>query len=245
MKKLLTVLAIACLPVTAFGAGGAVELDQARNDLSNTASLQRGAKYYMNYCLGCHSLEYVRYKRLAEDLQISESELEQNLMFTADKATEMVTIAMPEQDAENWFGRTPPDLSLVARSRGADWIYTYLRTFYIDESARFGVNNRVLENASMPHVLWPLEGLKRAVYKTEVDDEGEHRVFKEFETVRPGSMTSDQYDRAVRDIVNFLEYVGEPAKLKRESMGFWVLAYIFLFILFTYLLKREFWRDVH
>ncbi|MDX1443567.1 MAG: cytochrome c1 [Gammaproteobacteria bacterium] len=237
---------MAFTPLAVSAAGGGAALDAANNDLSNTASLQRGAKYYVNYCLGCHSLQYVRYNSLVEDLDLTEDQVMQNLAFTAEKPTEMMTIAMGQDDGERWFGKAPPDLSLTARSRGADWIYTYLRSFYVDESRPFGVNNTVLKGASMPHVLAPLQGYQKAVFETEVDADGtEHTSFKGFEQVSEGSLSEEEYNQVVRDITNFLDYVGEPVQLERKSLGIGVLAFLLIFFLFAYFLKREIWKDVH
>lgn len=213
----------------------------ANNDITNQASLQRGAKYYMNYCLGCHSLEYVRYQRIAQDLNIPEEVMLENLAFTGDKIGDMVLNAMPAEDSEEWFGLAVPDLSLVARSRNPDWIYNFLRSFYLDESTETGTNNMMLPNAAMPHVLWPLQGIQKATW--EEDEEG-HRSFAGFETVREGRLTTEEYDRTVRDIVNFLDYVGEPVQAERKRIGFWVLAFIGVFIFLAILLKKEFWRDI-
>ena len=244
--KIICSLFLAFTPMAVSAAGGGAALDAANNDLSNTASLQRGAKYYVNYCLGCHSLQYVRYNSLMEDLDLTEEQVMQNLAFTAEKSTEMMTIAMDGDDAERWFAKTPPDLSLTARSRGADWIYTYLRSFYVDESRPFGVNNTVLKGASMPHVLAQLQGYRKAVYEVETDAAGnEHQVFKGFEQVTEGELTEQEYNQVARDITNFLDYVGEPVQLERRSLGIGVLAFLLIFFLFAYFLKREIWKDLH
>lgn len=244
--KIFCSLLLAFTPAAVSAAGGGAALDAANNDLSNTASLQRGAKYFVNYCLGCHSLQYVRYNSLMEDLDLTEEQVMQNLAFTAEKPTEMMTIAMDSDDAERWFGVAPPDLSLTARSRGADWIYTYLRSFYLDESRPFGVNNSLLKGASMPHVLAPLQGYRKIVYETETDASGnEHQVFKGFEQVTEGELTEQEYNQVVRDITNFLDYVGEPVQLERRSLGIGVLAFLIIFFLFAYFLKREIWKDLH
>ncbi|WP_406672163.1 cytochrome c1 [Natronospira sp.] len=209
----------------------------ANNDVTNLASLQRGARYYMNYCLGCHSLEYKRYQRIADDLELPEDLALENLAFTGDELADMVKIAMPPEDAEDWFGMAAPDLTLVSRSRGPDWIYNFLHSFYIDDRTVAGTNNRMLDNAAMPHVLWSLQGLQKAHY----DEEGS---FVGFETVREGRMSHEEYDRTVRDIVNFLDYVGEPIQTDRKRIGFWVLAFIGVFTFLSYLLYKDYWRDV-
>jgi ubiquinol-cytochrome c reductase cytochrome c1 subunit len=217
------------------------ELDEARNNVANTASLQRGAKYFVNYCLGCHSAQYVRYNRLAEDLQLSEDQLVENLMFTGQQPFDTMSIAMRPEDAVRWFGVEPPDLSLIARSRGTDYLYTFLRSFYSDESRPTGVDNVVLPGTAMPHVLWELQGLQSAVF--EHDESGaEHLVG--FETLIPGTLNEDEYDGVVRDIVNFLAYIGEPMQLERQRLGVRVIAFLLVLLLISYLLKKEIWRDV-
>jgi ubiquinol-cytochrome c reductase cytochrome c1 subunit len=217
------------------------ELDEARNNVGNTPSLQRGAKYFVNYCLGCHSAKYVRYNRLAEDLQLSEDQLIENLMFTGEQPFDTMSIAMRPEDAVRWFGVVPPDLSLIARSRGPDYLYTFLRSFYVDESRPTGVENVVLPGTAMPHVLWELQGLQTAV--VEHDESGlEHLAG--FEILQPGTLSPDEYDGVVRDIVNFLVYIGEPMQLERRKLGVRVIAFLLVLLLISYLLKKEIWRDV-
>ncbi len=221
---------------------GAFPMEPAGNDISNTASLQRGAKYFVNYCLGCHSARYVRYNRLAEDLGLTEDQLVENLMFTGEQPFDTMVNAMREADAARWFGQVPPDLSLIARSRGADYLYNFLRAFYAEEDVPTGVNNLVLVNTSMPHVLWELQGIRRAIFE---EPEGEDEpVFARFETVVPGTLDAAGYDQVVRDIVNFLDYMGEPMQLQRRALGIKVIAFLLVFLLFAYLLKREIWSDV-
>lgn len=197
-------------------AAGDLHLDHANTDISDTASLQNGAKLFMNYCSGCHAIGFMRYNRIAQDLNLSDSLVAEHLMFAGEKPGETITTAMPKEGAAKWFGGTPPDLSLVARAKGTDWIYTYLRGFYEDDSKVFGVNNKVLENASMPDVLWSLKEEKPEA----------------------------EFDQDVRDITNFLDYVGEPAKLIRTSLGVWVLLFLGVLLVLTYLLKKEYWKDV-
>jgi ubiquinol-cytochrome c reductase cytochrome c1 subunit len=221
---------------------------KANNDINSTASLQRGARNFVNYCLGCHSLQYVRYNRVAEDLHIPEDQLEANLMFTGERPHDLVMSAMPSRDAEAWFGRAPPDLSLIARARGTDYVYQFLKTFYLDESraATTGVNNLALENAAMPHVLADLQGLQRAVFNVERAPDGTQvKVFEKFEQVTPGRLSPEEYDEFVRDTVNFLDYVSEPVQLERVSLGIWVIAFLLVFTGFAYALKKEIWKDVH
>lgn len=234
-----------CLPAGALAAGGSAVLMNAQNDLTNTASLRRGARNYVNYCMGCHSASFVRYNQLAKDLQLSEKQMLENLMFTGDRIFDTMEIAMPADEASAWFGRTPPDLSLIGRSRGADWLYTYLMTFYVDENAPVGTNNLVLPGASMPHVLWELQGLQRAVFREDLDDDGNvHKVFERFEQVTQGNLTEKEFQQFTRDIVNFLAYIGEPVQLKRRAMGGWVLAFLLVFFVLAVLLKKEYWSDV-
>ena len=227
----------------ALAAGGAMS-DQASNDVSNVASLQRGARNFVNYCMGCHSARYVRYNRLAADLQISEKQLIENLMFAAEKPTETMTVAMREEDAKRWFGQAPPDLSLIARSRGPDYLFNFLRAFHVDASRPTGVNNIMLPNTSMPHVLWELQGMQEAVFAEESHGGTTTKVFKEFRQLAPGTLSADEYDRFVRDTVNFLDYIGEPMQLERQRLGIWVLAFLAVFGLLAYLLKQEIWKDV-
>ncbi len=240
-SKIIAVMLMALLPGLAFTAGGGeYKMVPAMNDVSNVASLQRGAKYFVNYCLGCHSAEYVRYNRLAEDLSINEDQLVKNLMFAAEKPHETMQIAMPPDDAQRWFGQAPPDLSLIARSKGTDYLYGFLRTFYLDDSKPTGVNNLVLANASMPHVLWELQGWQQRIEET--DEEGYKTV--RLEQVSAGSLSPDEYDQFVRDLVNFLDYIGEPMQLERQQLGIWVLLFLLVFGILSYLLKNEIWKDI-
>jgi ubiquinol-cytochrome c reductase cytochrome c1 subunit len=230
----------------AFASGAAAQvheaaLDPANNNVANTASLQRGAKYFVNYCLGCHSAQYVRYNRLGEDLQISNAQLVDNLMFTGERPFDTMAIAMRPEDAARWFQITPPDLSLIARSRGPDYIFTYLRSFYVSPDRPTGVNNVVLPNTSMPHVLWKLQGTQRAVFST---DEHGVEVFDRFEVVRPGELDARAFDEVVRDIVNFLDYIGEPIKRERQQLGVRVIGFLLVFLLIAFMLKKEIWKDV-
>jgi ubiquinol-cytochrome c reductase cytochrome c1 subunit len=229
------------LPGLAFSAGdSSYQMVPAMNDVSNVASLQRGAKYFVNYCLGCHSAQYVRYNRLGEDLSIDEDQLVNNLMFAAEKPFETMQIAMPADDAQRWFGQAPPDLSLIARSRGTDYLYGFLRTFYLDDSKPTGVNNLVLAGASMPHVLWELQGFQELVEET--DENG--NVTRRLELVQPGRLSPEEYDQFVRDLVNFLDYIAEPMQLERQQLGIWVLVFLLVFGILSYLLKNEIWKDI-
>jgi len=225
-------------------AGGGVHLDHAPVDVTNKASLQRGAKYFVNYCLGCHSIKYSRYSRVGEDLSLTDIQVEDNLIFTESKVRDQIKTSMKPEESGKWFGSAPPDLSLIARAKGADYVYTYLRTFYVDESRPLGVNNLVLENASMPHVLWELQGWQKAVYKEGTQDSGKP-VIEHLELAKPGQMTPEEYDRAMLDLVNFLTYVSEPAQLQRKQIGVWVLIFLVLLFVVALLLKKDYWRDVH
>ncbi|WP_425501580.1 cytochrome c1 [Pseudoxanthomonas kalamensis] len=215
----------------------------AGNDLGDQASLQRGAALYMNYCSGCHSLKYLRYSRMAEDLGLTEDEVMNNLNFTGAKFGEQIQVAMPHGSAEKWFGKMPPDLSLIARVRGSDWIYTYLKSFYVDESRPLGWNNQLFANASMPNPLWELQGLQHAEFG-EPDEIGERHV-KALKVTQPGRQSAAEFDQTVRDITNFLQYAGEPAALKREKLGVWVILFLVALTFLAYLLKQEYWSDVH
>jgi ubiquinol-cytochrome c reductase cytochrome c1 subunit len=247
MNKIILVLLL-LLPFAGnvYAAGGhGVHLDHAAVDVTNKASLQRGAKYYVNYCFGCHSMKYSRYSRVGEDLGLTTLQVEDNFVFTDAKVRDQMKIAMRDKDARHWFGTSAPDLSLVARAKGADWIYTYLRTFYLDDSRPFGVNNLVLKNASMPHVLWELQGWQKPVYKEGEKDGGGDALIEHLELAEEGQLSPKEFDKLTLDLVNFLVYVGEPAQLQRQQLGFWVLAFLAAFFVVAYLLKKEYWKDVH
>ena len=273
MKRLLVTLALALAPLTGMAAGGpAVELQEANIDLNNHAAIQRGAKYVANYCMGCHSTQYVRYKQMME-VGLSEDDIEENLMFTDDaKVGDLMTIAMPNKDATNWFGAAPPDLTLTARIKhgGADWIYSFLKSFYTDSSRPLGVNNTVFQNVGMPHVLWELQGVQDPIYRYEVHQDGDtiasfgteaeaeayleqqpdgeyrlERVVERLELVQPGSLTPAEYDQVARDIATYLTYISEPVKLERQRMGIWVMLFLVVFTVLAYLMKKEWWKDVH
>jgi ubiquinol-cytochrome c reductase cytochrome c1 subunit len=226
---------------------GGIALLKADTDISNTQSLQRGARNFMNYCSGCHSMKYVRYNRMAADLKIPQAELEHNLMFTTEKMSDGINSAMPA-DAATWFGKLPPDLSLIARARehGVDYIYSYLKGFYLDKTRPWGVNNLYLQASAMPHVLWQLQGLQKPVFKPGSDGNGGAQVeLVGVEPMTAGTMKPEEYDQFVRDITNFLDYAGEPIKEKRQSMGVFVILFLLVFFVFAYLLKKEYWKDVH
>jgi len=241
MKKLIIAFVMAVVPALGMAAGGGVHLDDANIDLGDQASLQRGAKLFVNYCLSCHSAQYQRYNRMAADLGMSEGEVKANLMFTTDKIGNTMTVAMKPEDAAAWFGTLPPDLSVIARSRGVDWLYTYFRSFYVDESRPFGVNNIVFPDVGMPHVLWEQQGMQKALFK---DVEG-RQVFDKFEQISPGKMSTEEFDGAMRDLTAFLSYVGEPVQMERKALGVKVIIFLLFFFVVAVLLKKEYWKDVH
>jgi ubiquinol-cytochrome c reductase cytochrome c1 subunit len=246
MRHALLTLALLIAPPALLAAGAGYPLDSANIDLHNQASLQRGAKMFVNYCMGCHSAEYQRYGRMARDIGLTEEQVTENLVFTDSKIGDPMKNAMSKEDAKRWFGAPPPDLSVIARARGVDWLYTYLRTFYLDPTRPLGVNNAVFPDVGMPHVLWQLQGWQAPVYETETDAEGEtHEVLHGFELVQPGARNSGEFDRDIRDLVNFLAYMGEPVQLERKALGIKVLLFLVLMTVVFYLLKKEYWRDIH
>ena len=261
MNRMLSRFAIvlaASLIAGAAQANSKVELKEFRTDSGNHASQQRGARNYMAYCASCHSMKYLRYSRIAEDLQIPEDVLKANLMFGTDKIGDTIKVAMPAA-SEQWFGRVPPDLSLEGRARGASWVYTYLQSFYLDPTRPNGVNNTVLPGVSMPNVLWELQGWQAKASEhdktgaaAESGDTGGHGETKfeahrhsGFERVSQGSLTPEEYREFVGDITNFMDYAAEPGKHARLHTGVKVLLFLFVLLILTYLLKKEFWRDVH
>ncbi len=246
MTKFFATLFVAALslglatPVLASEGGG---LPNAGTDLGDRASLQRGAKLYMNYCSGCHSLKYLRYSRIAEDLGLTEDQVQANLNFTGSKVGDQVRVALTDADATKFFGKMPPDLSVIARVRGSDWISAYLKSFYLDETRPVGWNNTVFPNASMPNPLWQMQGLQHAGYGAA--GAGGDRPVEKLVLAQPGTQTPAQFDQTVRDITAFLEYAGEPAALKRQSLGVWAVLFLAFFTFLAWLLKKEYWRDVH
>jgi ubiquinol-cytochrome c reductase cytochrome c1 subunit len=251
---------LACLllaaPLVVLGADGA-KLDRLPADVSpnDPASLQRGAQVYVNYCIGCHSAGYMRYNRL-QDLGLTEQHIRDNLIFTGAKVGELMKTAMDPRDSKEWFGAPPPDLSVIARSRsshagsGADWLYSYLRGFYRDPSRPTGWNNTVFPNVGMPHVLWQLQGeqtLETQVRAIPLGTKGDMLKFEgqKLVLVKPGAMSPADYDRLVADLVNFLAYVGEPVRQWRIDLGIWVLVVLGVFVVLSYLIKKEYWKDVH
>lgn len=244
MIKRLILIAALMLPASAVLAEeGGIQLLHAGTDINNMQSLQRGARNFMNYCSGCHSLQYLRYNRTGQDLQIPPAELAADLMFTSDKPFDTINSAMPA-DADGWFGKRPPDLSLVVRAKGPDYVYSYMHGFYADKTRPWGVNNLYLPNASMPHVLQKQQGLQKPVFKAAEGGEAA-MVLTGVEAMIPGSMKPEEYDQFVRDTVNFLDYAGEPIKATRQSLGVFVILFLLVFFAFAYLLKKEYWKDVH
>ncbi|MFZ1386399.1 MAG: cytochrome c1 [Thiolinea sp.] len=258
MKKFITsVLLALSMAVPAVGfASETVKLEKANIDLHNQQSLQRGAKYFVNYCMGCHSLSMSRYNRVATDLGLTPEQVQKNLIFTRTdgeltKVGELMKNGMTPKYGKEAFGNPPPDLSLEGRLRGADWIYSFLKAFYKDPSRPFGVNNTVFASVGMPHILWELQGTQELQHAEE-PAAGEHAKAADAHAAEPklvltspGKLSPAEYDRVVLDITNFLVYVGEPGKLHRQSVGIWVLLFLVIFIVLAYFLKKEYWKDVH
>ncbi len=252
LMKLARLVAIAgCfLAAQSFAAGGGAEIHKADIDPSKIPSLQRGARNFMNYCSGCHSAQYVRFNTIGSYLELSEEQLVNNLMFNADKTFETIRAAMPAADAERWYGTAPPDMSLMARSKGADYIYSYLKGFYLQADSPTGVDNIVMPGTSMPHVLWEKQGYQRAIFSEHHEEDGKGNVtttvhFDGFEQVSAGTLNAEDYDEFVRDTVNFLAYIAEPIRAERRKIGTWVIMYLLVFLIITYMLKKQIWKDVH
>lgn len=245
MKKILLILLL--LPALQVLANeGGMHLESAQTNIRSKESLRNGAKYYMNYCSGCHSLQYQRYSRMAKDLGLSKDETMENLVFTDAKFTDHMTINMAADQSQKWFGKTPPDLTVIAKARGNDWLFAYLKSFYKDSSRPSGWNNTIFKGASMPNVLWELQGVQEAVFEKHEDEHGiVTHEFKGFEKTSEGSMTDEEFDDTVRDIVNFLAYTAEPAQLIRLAYAPWVMLFLVIFTFLAYLLKKNFFRDVH
>jgi ubiquinol-cytochrome c reductase cytochrome c1 subunit len=240
MMKKYILLMLLLLPLRLF-ASADIELQDADIDLSDKASLQRGAKTYVTYCLGCHSAKHIRYKRIAIDFNIDDEVVLKEIAPLGARIYDQMHSAMNAHDANKWFGTTPPDLSLIARSRGADWLYSYLKGFYVDPSKPLGVNNTVFADVGMPNVLWQLQGLQQPVYKTE----GDQKVLEKLVIDEAGTLSAEEFDKTVNDLVNFLVYIGEPVQVERESIGKYVLFFLFMFLVIAYLLKKEYWKDIH
>jgi len=243
MKKFLFLLL--ALPVAAFAAGGGIHLDRAPVNIHNNESLQRGAKLFVNYCLSCHSAGYMRYSRM-QDIGLTEAQIKDNLLYASNKPGELMKVSMRPKEAKEWFGAAPPDLTVIARSRGADWVYTYLRSFYRDDSRPTGWNNTVFDKVGMPHVMQELQGHLAPVFRAETDHEGkQHDVIDRLALVKPGKLTQAEYDASVADLVNYLVWMGEPAQAQRMNIGLIVILFLGVFFLVAYYLKKEYWKDVH
>ncbi len=241
MKKLsMTILLLAFSLGVA--AEESVELQQANFDPEDRASILQGAKTFVKYCLGCHSIKHIRYQRISKDFTIDEKKVLAEIAPQSASIYDQMHTAMNAHDSAKWFGVQPPDLSLISRSRNADWLYSYLKSFYTDPSKPLGTNNLIFKDVGMPNVFWQVQGEQKAVY-TEGDDG--QPVFEKLEIAKPGTMTEEEFDTMVNDLVNFLVYVGEPVKLERERIGKYVLLYLVMFLLISYLLKKEYWKDVH
>jgi ubiquinol-cytochrome c reductase cytochrome c1 subunit len=226
--------------------GASHKLDAANVHLDDRAAIKRGAKVFVDYCLNCHSAGLMRYNRIGQDLGIPDKELTSQFIKTGAKPGDLMTVAIDPAQAKQWFGRTPPDLSVISRARGEDWLYTYLRSFYRDESRPWGVNNTVFKDVGMPHVLWELQGLQQAVTEKVTDAEGNEReVITGLTLAQKGKLTPQEYDETIHDLVSFLVYLGEPSKIQRLALGKWVLLFLALFLVLAYLLKKEYWKDIH
>jgi ubiquinol-cytochrome c reductase cytochrome c1 subunit len=240
MKNLIIVFLFLTLSMVV-NASEDVHLQEADVDLTDSESLQRGAQHFVTYCLGCHSVKHIRYLRMAIDFGVDEKKVLKDIAPEGAGIYDKLYTAMNAHDAEKWFGIQPPDLSLIARSRSPDWLYSYLKGFYSDPGKPLGVNNVVFKDVGMPNVFWQLQGQQDAVFRTEDGQKIVDRlVIKE-----PGKLSEQEFDRMANDLVNFLVYVGEPVKLERERMGKYVLFFIFMFLVIAYLLKKEYWKDIH
>ncbi len=254
MKRIIAGLLMALAFVgSALAAGGGPAWDKfPKERVTDLAALQHGAKLFVNYCLNCHAAAYNRYNRL-RDIGLTEDQIKKNLLFASDKVGDLMTVSINPKEAKDWFGAVPPDLSVIARSRagangsGADYLYTYMRTFYRDETKATGWNNLVFPSVGMPHVLWELQGEQRAVFADEKDPHDATKtvhVFKGFEQTKPGSMSKAEYDVAVADLVAYLQWMGEPGQNKRVQIGVWVLLFLFVFTLIAWRLNAAYWKDV-
>jgi len=240
--KLLSAALAALLFSLDVSAAGGGDYDHAPINIRDTASLQRGATMFVNYCMGCHSVKYMRWGRLGEDLALSDEEVEEFLIKGDQTVNDRMLSSMPYEQSAEWFGKAPPDLSLTARARTADWVYTYLRGYYLTDQ---GWNNTVLANPAMPHVLWELQGIQRPITAEVTDANGQTRtVVESLELVEPGLMTPEEYDATITDITAFMAYIAEPAALDRLAMGPWVLLFLTIFTFLAWLLYKEYWKDV-
>lgn len=240
MKKLITLFLLLTLSFCGY-ASEDIELQEANIDLSDSESLQRGAKHFVTYCLGCHSLKHIRYQRMALDFGIDEKQMLKNIAPKEATPYDKLYTAMSGHDAEKWFGIQPPDLSLIARSRGADWLYTYLKSFYTDHTKPLGTNNIVFKDVGMPNVFWQLQGLQQPIVKLE---DGQSKI-ESLMLTQPGKLSTEEFDLLANDLTNFLVYVGEPIKMERQRLGKYVIFFLLIFSVLAYLLKKEYWKDIH
>lgn len=247
-KRIASVLALTACFATSQGmaaGGGGAHFESADIDLDNIASLQRGARNFMNYCSGCHSAQYVRFNTIGKHLELSDEQLIENLMFNAEQTFETIRAAMPAEDGAKWYGKAPPDLSLMARAKGADYVYNFLKGFYVSEESPTGVDNLVLAGTSMPHVLWELQGYQAAQFAQHDNADGSvTKSFDGFEMLSAGSLDAEEYDDFVRDTVNFLAYIAEPIRSDRRKLGVWVLMFLIFFFVLATQLKKQIWKDV-
>ena len=254
MKKIILTLvaALGFAAGSALAAGGGIPLDKAPVKTNDLASLQNGAKVFVNYCLNCHSAAFMRFNRL-KDIGLTDQQVKDNLLFTTDKVGETMKAAIDPKQAKAWFGANPPDLTVIARSRagaggsGADYLYTFLRTFYRDDTKATGWNNMVFPSVGMPHVLWELQGERRAIFEEVKDPHDPSKVthaFKSFEQIKPGKMSAQEFDSAVGDLVAYLQWMGEPNQGLRTKLGVWVLLFLAVFTVIAWRLNAAFWKDV-
>ena len=250
MKKILSVLLLAFGLVAGAQANTeGVAWDKAPNKTNDLAALQNGAKVFVNYCLNCHAAAFMRFNRL-KDIGLTEQQIKDNLLFPTDKVGETMKVSMDPKQAKEWFGGNPPDLTVIARSRsgekgtGADYLYTYLRTYYPDDTKATGWNNLAYPNVAMPHVLWQLQGKRKPVYEVAEEHGEEVHIFKGWEQITPGTMTPEQYDQTVGDLVNYLQWMSEPAQNTRVRVGVWVLLFLSVLTFFTWRLNAAFWKDI-
>ncbi len=234
----------------AHAAGGGIALDKAPVNTTDLASLQNGAKLFVNYCLNCHSAAFMRFNRL-KDIGLTDQQIKDNLLFTTDKVGETMKAAIDPKQAKEWFGANPPDLTVIARAKashsgtGADYLYTYLRTYYRDETKATGWNNLAFPNVGMPHVLWELQGERQPIFEEREEHGHTTHVFTgKWKQIKPGTMTPQQYDHAVGDLVNYLQWMGEPAQNTRLRVGVWVLLFLLGFTVIAWRLNAAFWKDV-
>ncbi len=246
MRKLILASLLFLAPVLASASTEGVALQGAKIDLKDKASLQRGAEHFVNYCMGCHSLQYMRYNRMAEDLGIDDTALRQNFILTGAKPGDLMISSMSTENAANWLGIAVPDLTLVTRWRSPDWVYTYLKSFYADPTRPYGVNNLLFPQVGMPNILAGLQGIQQPKIEDHKTPEGQ--VIQKVVGLEPalgGTLSSEDYDTFVRDVTAFLTYAGEPVKLERQKLGIYVLLFLALFFVVAYALKKEYWKDVH